>query len=179
MQTKDPHTRYGKASRALHWAMAALLGWQFSGMLSKITLGKDHAVTELLSGNHSQIGSLLFVLICIRLLWSIKTLRERPRHDEGFAGTTARIGHIALYALMLIIPSAALIRAWGGERAFAPFGFEIFSARAKEEVNVGAVDFGGNFHGELGWVLFAMILGHIGMALYHHYVKKDGLLNRM
>lgn len=179
MQTKDPHTRYGKASRALHWAMAALLGWQFSGMLSKITLGKDHAVTELLSGNHSQIGSLLFVLICIRLLWSIKTLRERPRHDEGFAGTAARIGHIALYALMLIIPSAALIRAWGGERAFAPFGFEIFSARAKEEVNVAAVDFGGNFHGELGWVLFAMILGHIGMALYHHYVKKDGLLNRM
>lgn len=172
-------SRYGTASRALHWVMAILLGWQFSGMISKVTLGKDHALTKILSGNHMQVGTVLFLLICVRILWSLKTLRQRPAHEEGFAGMAARIGHIALYALMLIIPSAALIRAWGAERAFAPFGFEIFAARAEQDVNTAAVEFGGNFHGELGWVLLALIVGHIAMALYHHFVKKDGLLHRM
>lgn len=174
-----PISRYGKASRALHWAMAILLGWQFSGMISKVSLGKDHALTKMLSGNHSQVGTILFILICLRILWSLKTLNQRPAHEEGFAGTAARIGHLVLYVLMLIIPGAALIRAWGAERAFAPFGFEIFAARAEQDVNTAAVDFGGNFHGELGWVLLALIVGHIGMALYHHFGKKDGLLNRM
>jgi cytochrome b561 len=34
-------------------------------------------------------------------------------------------------------------------------------------------------HGLLGYVMTALVLGHIAAALRHHFVLKDGVLNRM
>ena len=31
----------------------------------------------------------------------------------------------------------------------------------------------------LAWLLLIMVAGHIGVALFHHFVKKDGVLRRM
>lgn len=179
MQTRDNRQKYGLITRLLHWGMAFLIIWQFSGMISSVTLGDEHALTETLSGNHYQVGTALFVLILIRLIWAFINREHRPRPPEGLLGYAARLGHLGLYVLLLAVPSAALIRAWGSERAFAPFGFEIFPARAPDTGIKAATDIGSNFHGELAWVLLVLILGHILMALFHHFVLKDGLLKRM
>ncbi|MFT4089093.1 MAG: cytochrome b [Asticcacaulis sp.] len=179
MKFTDTRQTYGVFTRLLHWGMAFLIIWQFSGMISKVTLGRDHALTEALSGNHSQIGTILFLLILIRLVWALINRQHRPSQGEGLLSYAARLGHLGLYVLMLAVPSAALIRAWGNERAFSPFGFEIFAARTPETVNKTATDIGSNFHGELGWVLLALVCGHIFMALFHHFVLKDGTLKRM
>ena len=34
-------------------------------------------------------------------------------------------------------------------------------------------------HSWLGWLLLLLVVGHISMALIHHFVWKDGLINRM
>ena len=77
---------------------------------------------------------------------------------------------------MLAVPSAALLRAWGGVRGFAPFGFQIFAPRAPDQVVKAATDIGSNFHGELAWVMGVLILGHIAMTLFHQIVLRDRLL---
>lgn len=179
MQLRDTPARYGTISRFLHWAMTALILWQLTGMVLKVTIGRDHQITNIFTPYHSAIGTVLFGLIVLRVIWLFLNRASRPGHAAGLMGYAARLGHFALYALMLIVPSAALIRAWGGERAFAPFGFEIFPARTPEEVVTGAVAFGNALHGELAWVMAVLILGHIAMALFHQFVLRDGLLRRM
>jgi len=37
----------------------------------------------------------------------------------------------------------------------------------------------GALHSPVAWLLLVMVIGHIGMALVHHVVKKDNTLRRM
>lgn len=180
MQLGDTPERYGAISRLLHWSMAALILWQLTGMVLKVTLGRDHQITStFFMPYHSAIGTVLFCLIVLRVVWLILNRANRPGHPAGMMGLAARLGHFGLYALMFIVPCAALLRAWGGERAFALFGFEIFPARTPEDVVAPAVAIGNALHGELAWVMGALILGHVFMALFHQFVLRDRLFKRI
>lgn len=179
MQVRDNHDRYGTVTRIIHWGVASLMLWQFSGMISKLSLGREHSLTQFLAGKHSAVGTVLFVLILFRLFWAFKNRHNRPAHGGGVLGFAAWMGHLALYTLMLLVPLTALIRAWGNDRQFAPFGFEIFPARTPEQVIAPATEIGAMFHGELGWIMGALVVGHITMALLHHVALRDGTLKRM
>lgn len=37
------------------------------------------------------------------------------------------------------------------------------------------VDLGSLLHGELGWVLLALVVGHVGMAIWHRRGRQDVL----
>ena len=34
-------------------------------------------------------------------------------------------------------------------------------------------------HRWAGWLLIVLVLSHIGAALYHHFIRRDGVLRRM
>ncbi|CAM3254393.1 cytochrome b [Paracoccus nototheniae] len=179
MTIADSPARYGALSRFFHWAIAALLVWQFGGICSEAILGEDHPLAARLSANHTQVGTILFVLIVCRVVWAILNRGRRPDHGPGLLGYAARLGHFSLYALMLAVPTAALLRAWGNERAFAPFGFPIFAPRSPDQVVQTATAIGSNFHGEMAWIMGVLILGHVAMAILHQVAWRDGTLKRM
>ena len=84
MTWTDTPTRYGAISRALHWAMAALFAWQFAGMLLKFVLGRV-PLMKFWVGTHSSIGTLLLILLALRLLWALaqRLHRQHPaRHPQ-------------------------------------------------------------------------------------------------
>ncbi len=176
IQWRDTPQHYGAISRALHWGMAALIVWQFVGMGLRLMLGRTPVVSFFVGG-HATVGATLGALIVLRAVWALFNLRRRPPHGSGVVGLAARLGHIALYGFMLAIPGLGLLRAWGHTRAFAPYGIEIFPAR-ETEVSW-AVQAGNLLHGELAWVLFALVVGHIVMALLHSGLWRDGTLSRM
>lgn len=172
----DSSTRYGLITRLLHWSIATLLAWQFAGMLIKITLGR-HPVTAFMVGSHKPIGTLLMLLIAARALWAFSQWRRRPAHPPTLAGKAAAAGHAALYALMLYVPAVALLREYGGTRAFAPFGIPLFAERAQEISWMLAP--ANASHGLLAWVLLALIAGHVAMTALHHWWLRDDTLGRM
>lgn len=173
---RDTPLRYGLMTRALHWSIAFLMLWQFTGMGLKLILGR-HPVAGFFVGLHQPVGTVLFLLIVIRVVWAIGNRRHRPTHGHGPVGQAARLGHLLLYLVMVLVVLAALLRAYGSERAFAPFGFEIFPA---QPTPIGwMVGFGDLLHGELAWVLGALILGHVAMVAVHEAMWRDGTLIRM
>lgn len=121
---QDTRRAYGLVSRTLHWAMALLLGWQFLGMVIKVTVGRS-PLTSFVAGSHKSAGLLLLALCLLRILWATCNARQRPIYAAAMKGHLARWGHIALYVLM------------------------------------------------------ALIVGHIGMALVHRYYFKDRAFARM
>lgn len=173
---RDTPQLYGRVTRALHWSIALLLLWQYMTMALKLGFGwspRDSAVV----GSHSMIGTLAFVLIVIRLIWAVMNAAHRPAHGGGLIGIAAKAGHGLLYLAMLIVPLAALLRAFGSGRGFAPFGFTLFPTR--EAPIEWMVNFANAIHGELGWVMGVLILGHVGMVGLHEAMWKDGTLAKM
>ncbi|WP_374302406.1 cytochrome b [Paracoccus sp. (in: a-proteobacteria)] len=173
---RDTPQVYGKISRVLHWTMAVLILWQFFGMGLRAIFGRQDWLAPFV-GSHAPVGTVLFVLVILRALWALANRRNRPAHDGGLLGKAATAGHALLYALMLAIPGLALLRAWGSDRAFAPFGFQIFSAKTPEVEWTG--NLAGALHGELGWFLLAVIAGHVLMVGVHQAMWRDGTLARM
>ncbi|MFT4149265.1 MAG: cytochrome b [Paracoccaceae bacterium] len=174
---RDTPRVYGRITRLLHWSIAALILWQLVGMALKIWLGRESSLAATFVGSHQMVGTAVFLLIVLRMLWALANAGNRPAHGHGLIGLAARLGHLALYAVMLIVPLVAMLRAYGGTRPFAPFGFTVFPGQA--EPIQWMVDLGGALHGELGWVMAAMIAGHVVMVGIHEGMWRDGTLARM
>lgn len=172
----DGAARYGAVTRILHWLMATLILWQFVGMGLRLLLGRTPLVSFFV-GYHGPVGAVLWLLILIRILWALVNRNRRPSHGSGLLALVARAGHGALYLLMLVIPSIALIRAWGGTRPFAPWGIPVFPGHEHEVA--WAVRLGDLLHGELAWLLGLLVLGHIAMVALHEGLWGDGTLRRM
>ena len=173
---QDNSQRYGCISKALHWGMAILLIWQLAIMVYKVSLDLTPADSALVR-THTAVGFLLFLLIVLRLIWALINRNSRPAHANSATGMLAKWGHRLLYLLMLLIPSLGLLRAYGSGRGFAPFGIRIMEQTGvKTEWMMAPAN---AVHGLLGWVLLAVIVGHIVMALVHHFVMRDDTLQRM
>ncbi|MDO5622748.1 MAG: cytochrome b [Paracoccus sp. (in: a-proteobacteria)] len=173
---RDTAARYGRVTRVLHWTMAALILWEFTGMGLRLLLGR-HPVSSFFVGSHQAVGTVLLALIVLRVIWALANLGRRPHHGAGLVATGARIGHGLLYLLMLAVPSLAVLRAYGSDRPWGPFGFEIFPAR--EAPVEWMVQAGSLLHGELAWVMGALIVGHVIMVGIHEAMWRDGTLDRM
>lgn len=173
---RDTPQLYGRITRLLHWAIATLMMWQFIGMGLKLALGR-HPVAGFFVGSHQMVGTVLFVLIALRVVWSLANRGNRPHHGAGLIGLAARLGHLSLYAAMVLVPVSALLRAYGSDRVFAPFGFQIFAPQ--QPPIAWMVEFGSLIHGELGWVMLALIAGHVLMVGVHEGMWRDGTLSKM
>lgn len=175
-QWRDDGFRYGAVTRVLHWAMALLLAWQFAGMAIKLIVGKA-PITAFWVGTHKGVGVILLTLIVLRALWGLYNMKARPAHGGGFWGLAAKVGHLALYALMLIVPALALLRQYGSGKPLDVFGVRLIDGGWAEVSWMTAP--ANAVHGLLAWVLLAAIAGHILMVLVHRFIWKDGTTRRM
>ncbi|MDR5897859.1 cytochrome b [Halomonas vilamensis] len=157
----DNIDRYGRVSRAIHWFMALLILWQFLSSGVHFFLG-DTVIDEFFWATHKPLGLLLFVLIFIRIAWTVATLSQRPKSIN----IAAEAGHIGLYGFLVIVPGLALVRQYGSGKPFEPFGIPLFSGFEGEKIGW-MVTPGNLLHSWLGWLLLAMILGHIFMVFWH------------
>jgi len=171
----DSPDRYGLVSRTLHWGMAYLLIWQFATILIWRMFGPVEWVSFVMSFGpyHGTVGLLTVVLVVIRAGWMLVNRKHRPPHEARWAGRVALAGHAALYGLMFVIPALALLRAYGNGKGWQPWipatGEEIAWLMAPANM----------LHGPLSWCLSALIVGHILAALFHRFIRKDGILARI
>lgn len=176
MQWRDTPERYGLVTRLLHWAMALILLWQFTGMILRLILGRTPLMAFWV-GTHQSIGTVLLALILLRLAWTWANRRQRPARERTWNGRAAFAGHCVLYGLMLVVPALALVRAFGNGRGYAFFGHQVVPRTGvRIEWMAAPADL---LHSKLAWLLLALILGHVVMALVHHVVWRDGMLLRM
>jgi len=173
---RDSSERYGLISRGLHWGMTLLFAWHFFGVACRVVLGSKAPLSAFMFSTHRAMGTLLLLLIVLRLLWFFLQRRHRPAYANNPLGRWARFGHGLMYLLMLVVPVLALMRQYGSGRAFAPWGIPLMAESERIPWMIAPAS---AVHGLLGWLLFVLILGHIAMALIHHFRMKDDTLRRM
>ncbi len=169
----DSPQRYGTITRSLHWLMAVLIAWQALKIFDRIDDG-EHWIGETLVPWHVSIGTLLLVLVVLRMVWAATQRASRPAQDPATA-FLVRGGHFLLYAGMLLMPVTGILKMLGNGYGLTAFGVTL-AARGEKTDWMATI---GNLHPPIAWALLALIVGHVGIALLHHFVRKDNVLRRM
>ena len=167
--------RYTLVARILHWAIAALILLNLWLGFFHDSLPKDWQVMPV----HKSVGLTVLALTIVRIVWRL-THRPLalPATIPQWERTAAGITHFLFYALMLILPLSGWIMTSAGTRPlnwFFLFDVPKFAV-AKGDAIVGL---SGGAHELLPWLWVALIALHIGAALRHHFMLKDGVLRRM
>jgi len=175
MSSKNTSNSYGWVAKTFHWGMFLIIVGQF-------WLGgnfKDEQYEGMgLSGYHFSIGILILLLILLRFAWRAKNpVPELPEGTGKLQALGAHGLHILFYVLLIALPLAgiAIVQAKGGSPSlFGLVTFPTLVAKAEATAELAAT-----LHGIFAKSTFFAVILHIGMAMYHHFVKKDNVLKRM
>lgn len=175
--------RYDPLSRALHWLTAIAVTIAFilgpGGFGRMMRSGVDPA-TRLDIVWHESLGLLVLALTLVRLVWV--ALRPGKPHFEMAAWMLRLSGlvHGALWALMFALPITALL-ALGSEHHPLTLlgGVRVEALPWIAGSRLGEAADWGDVHGLLGDVLMWLAGLHALAALYHHFLRRDGVLAAM
>ena len=164
---------YSRVARWLHWTMAVLI-------IANLVGGRLHDLApRLIMPGHFAVGLIVLVLALARLAWRLTHRPPSwPATMAGWERWSAATVHWLLYALMILLPLSGWVMMSAGERAINIYGlFEI----PKLAVGQSAAfkDIMEERHEMLAIAMVCLILLHIGAALRHHFVLKDGAMARM
>ena len=170
-------TTWTPIAKGLHWLMAALLlGLLALGLyMTDLPLSPEKL---LLYSWHKWLGVSAFLLLWCRLLWRLT--HRAPAAPKGVSAGMARLatlGHLALYALMLLIPLSGWLMSSAKGVPTVWFGlWPIPDFLPRDRALGDALQL---VHRALNYLLMATIAGHVAAALWHHTVRKDDTLRRM
>lgn len=170
--TSSP-TRYGSVAIAIHWITAlAILGMLISGLAAANST--DEAARLTLLRGHAVMGSLIGVLTVFRIVWWL-AFDKRPQDavPSRAQALAAHVVHYGLYAVILIMVSSGIATV-----LFTGANLQLLGLAALPLPDFAlAPPF--TVHGILARVLIALLIGHIGAALWHQFIRRDRLLARM
>src|SRR3546814_127874 len=127
---------------------------------------------------HKWAGVSLLVLIVVRLAWRMShKAPEFPLAMKPMARLAAHAAHWLLYALMLAIPLSGWLMSSAQGFQVVWFGVMPLPDLVSKNVTLGAVL--KDVHMVLNYTLFVVVIGHVGAALQHHFIKKDTVMTRM
>ncbi|MGE8115433.1 cytochrome b [Pseudomonas sp.] len=159
-------------ARLVHWLMAILIiSMLFIGVSMVGDLSTRH---PLLVELHKATGLALLLLVIVRIGLRL-SLPHPPLPADLPASQRVAAGasHLLLYALMLAMPLLgwAMLSAGGYPRplqlpAIAPHDLQLYAVLRQA-------------HGWAGYLLFGTVLVHLGAALMHAWVRRDGVLRSM
>ncbi len=168
--------RYHPVLVGLHWLLAVMILMSLfvgSQALAE-TPNDDPRKIELLRA-HMTAGGMILVLMLIRLATRLMTPLPPPvSTGHPLAVRLARPLHWMLYALVIAMALTGMAMASAASLPEIVFG---------EGLAVLPRDFSHlperTLHGLIAPLLVLLILVHVGAALFHHFIRRDGLLQRM
>lgn len=168
---------YTSTAKAIHWLMALLL----IGLLALGFYMHDLPLSPeklKLYSWHKWAGVTAFLLLAIRLLWRVTHRPPAlPASMPKIMQLAAHAGHLALYLLMIAIPLSGWLMS--SAKGFQTVYFGILPIPDLLDKNKELGDLLALVHKSLNLLFIAVLAGHIGAALKHHFIDKDDILKRM
>jgi len=151
---------YTRIQIGIHWLTVLLIAaaWITGDGMGRVLRTRIQTGETGLAGGtlHSNIGLIIFGLILIRII--VRLISGAPAVVKGTSDLmekAAKLGHWALYILMVVVPLLGVV-SWFGHIRFL-----------------------GEVHSAVSNALFAVAGGHGAFALYHHFIVRDETLRRM
>jgi len=171
-----PSNHFAPLARLLHWLMALMiLAMLFIGAGMAASVSERH---EWLLHLHKPLGIAILLLVVVRLVVRFSTDQPPlPKDLPGWQVLAAKLSHVLLYALMLVLPLLgwAMISA-AGDPVMLSSSLQL---PAILPANPTTFAFLRKAHGYLAYLLFLTVLVHLAAALFHGWIRRDGVLESM
>ena len=169
---------YRGTAKTLHWLILGLLIVQFALAWTMPDIRRDTKPDTLIN-LHLSFGMLILVVAVLRLAW--RASRGEPAPLDGMPPwqvQTARLIHWLLYVLLFVVPILGWINAsW---RGFPVIFFGLFEVPKIVATRVPGWGWTGDVHSLLAnYVMLALVGLHVAGALYHYFIRRDRVLQRM
>jgi len=153
-------THYDRVARWLHWLVAGLVVAQFATGWVWGNFARGSTPRFILFQIHLYAGYAILGLALLRLGW--RATHKVPPLPEGCGLVQivfARVMHWLLYACILVQPVLGIltVTAFGKSLGLWPRVM----------------------HVQMQWVILALVALHVAAALWHQFVRRDHLIERM
>lgn len=174
---QKPPEKFGPVAIALHWIMA--LGVVLSVIFGLGTVYIDDTQTSRSAlGLHQSIGFVMLLLALGRLYWRVTHPAPAPLAAMPKGQRVASlITHATLYLFLLGMPVTGYIGLAARGREIPVFGLFDLPHLVPRSFDLSAT--AQDIHYYAQYALYALVVLHIAAALYHRFVLKDGVLERM
>ncbi len=174
MSTSTSH--FAPLARLLHWLMALMvIAMLFIGAGMAASISERH---EWLLNLHKPLGIAILLLVVVRLCVRFSTRQPPlPADLPAVQVLAAKLSHVLLYALMFTLPIVgwAMISA-AGDPVMLSSTVQLPSILL---ANPTTFAFLRKAHTYLAYLLFFTVLLHLAAALFHGWVRRDGVLESM
>lgn len=171
---RDDRERYDPWTIRLHWFTAILVValWTLGQTIDWFPNGLARTTARSV---HITLGLILLATLICRIGWRSTRGRRLPRVAGGFLDTVAEATHLLLYIVLVTTVALGVANAWiRGDVLFNVVAFPAYDSR--NESLRGLV---GNWHGLSANALLIVAAFHAGAGLFHHWVLRDRVLQRM
>jgi len=172
-----PAARHSYATIGLHWlSVMAIFVAAVSGLWREWS--ENDALRIWLLEVHKQSG--LLVLACLFLRLAVRFTFGMADHAGELSPlmrAAASMSHAGLYLLLLALPSIGLLLCSASALDVRVFGIFSLPPLLEDDPDVAANL--AQFHVWGAWALLAMVLMHVAAALWHHLVRRDGVMLAM
>jgi len=168
--------RYTPVAIAFHWLLALAIVGSFCVGLYMSDLAMSPTRLKLFNW-HKWAGMTIFALSALRLLWR---LTHRPPADVAMPAWQHRAAHgahLALYLLFFAVPLAGW--AYSSAAGFPVVVYGVIPLPDFVPVDKALAEGLKTLHHLLAFALAFVVLAHVGAALKHQFIDRDGLLLRM
>jgi cytochrome b561 len=167
--------RYDRGAIAFHWIMALL--FIIVGVLGLLHDSWPRGTQSFWINFHALLGLLLWVLLMARFWWrGIHPPPALPPEAGELSRRLSRPVHLLIYLLLFVTPVLGIVTfIWHGR----VFDFGIFKVDFAVPKNPAIFHPTEEIHMYLAYALFTLAGLHVLAALWHQFIRRDGLLARM
>jgi cytochrome b561 len=182
---------YGRIARWLHWGTALLFLLAYCAVYYRHWFTEKQTPENMVALHlHLSAGISIGTVVVLRIVWRVMNTQPALEPGPRWQHLSAHALHYALYAVMIAMPVTGYIGTGVAAEYFYLFQipkFEetwLFQALVWDRLGLtfeeweAPIDF---FHKEImgAWLVWILIAGHAGAALYHHFKLKDRTLVKM
>ena len=178
MQARNTYQQWGWVAQCFHWLIFLLMVAAWIAVAAHENFPKDSPERAFYMMLHKACGLSVFCLVWLRLVWRLSGQTPTPEPAPRWQLQAATAMHGVLYVLMVLMPLLGLLASQFAGRPVSFFGlFEVPIFLTANKDLAGQLIW---LHKEVLWpCLLVLLAGHIGAALWHHFVSKDRTLRRM
>lgn len=175
MAIRNTFTSYGSFSKFFHWLIFLLVLFMLIYGFCLSSIPKKYAGFAF--NIHKLTGLTILCLMILRGLWALANPKPiLPGDTLPWQRLAERAVHYSLYFAIIAMP----LSGWIGSTAsgHAPtIGSITLGFPIRQDKAISNLCF--NIHGILAIAIIVLVCVHVFAALYHHFIRRDGVLRRM
>jgi cytochrome b561 len=162
---------------SLHWGSLIAILVSVAVMFARDAI-EDTSMRQFLLQAHRQLGLVVLAVVWIRIM--ARLTRRLADHSNGMSALmrlAAQAAHVLLYGLLIALP----VVGWALTSAHdIPLSFlGVIHLPKLVAADSELADTLSDYHVWLAWGLLAAVAIHVAAALWHHFIRRDAVLDAM